>query len=219
MSYQWLSESLKFVLVYLQRHVDNTFHHGKLNLVSLLQLWNLCLNLLHHRFQESKWLGCYMQAILVHLLWICRSYCSKQRAITAFVRGHVHQPSSDKLFRAFKWSTLITVDKIHHIYLYWFFNCIMSTFYSSGAARFHWRHWESDDPGPQKPRPGVVQSGAAEGDWGGAAGTEAVRGQTEGGGGAGHVFHPHNSPHHSMCLVRVVYVNSPPQHITGHVVH
>lgn len=52
-----------------------------------------------------------------------------------------------------------------------------------------------------------------------AAGTEAVRGQTEGGGGTGHVFHPHNSPHHSMCLVRVVYVNFPPQHVTSHVVH
>lgn len=40
----------------------------------------------------------------------------------------------------------------------------MSMFYSSGAARFYWGHRESDDPGPQKPRPCVVQSGAAKGD-------------------------------------------------------
>lgn len=36
-----------------KRHVDNTFHHGKLNLVSLLQLWNLCLHLLQDRFQTT----------------------------------------------------------------------------------------------------------------------------------------------------------------------
>ncbi|XP_061172217.1 uncharacterized protein LOC133181676 [Saccostrea echinata] len=36
-----------------RRHVDNTFHHGKLNLISLLQLWNLCLHLIQDRFQDT----------------------------------------------------------------------------------------------------------------------------------------------------------------------
>ncbi|XP_069138620.1 HAUS augmin-like complex subunit 6 isoform X2 [Argopecten irradians] len=35
-----------------QRHVDNTFHGGKLNLVSLLQLWNLCLHLYIERLHQ-----------------------------------------------------------------------------------------------------------------------------------------------------------------------
>ncbi|XP_033750059.1 uncharacterized protein LOC117334504 isoform X2 [Pecten maximus] len=35
-----------------RRHVDNTFHGGKLNLVSLLQLWNLCLHLYIERLHQ-----------------------------------------------------------------------------------------------------------------------------------------------------------------------
>ena len=36
-----------------QRNVDNTYHGGKLNLVSVVQLWNLCLHLYLEKLQQG----------------------------------------------------------------------------------------------------------------------------------------------------------------------
>ncbi|CAC5426353.1 HAUS6 [Mytilus coruscus] len=36
-----------------KRHVDSNFHHGKLNLVSIIQLWNLCLHLYIEKIHQA----------------------------------------------------------------------------------------------------------------------------------------------------------------------